>query len=84
VGHNSHRGNWSKQIKAGRPLLAGGMNGDYWDSVALIIFEAVSEEEAETVVKKDPAVTAHVFRTQVRPMDVHWLTNKFQPGAETC
>ncbi len=47
---DAHSEYWSKQRKAGRALLAGGMNGDYWDNVAFM----------------------------------HWLTNKFQPGAETC
>ncbi len=34
------------------------MNGDHGDNVALIIFEAASREEAETIVKNDPAVKA--------------------------
>jgi uncharacterized protein YciI len=74
----------SKQSKAGRALLAGGMNGDYGDNVALIIFEAAPQVEAEAIVKDDPAVKAYVFQAQVRSMDVHWLTNKVQPGVEDC
>jgi uncharacterized protein YciI len=79
-----HAEYWSKQLKAGRAILAGGMDGDYWDNVALIVFEADSLEQAEALAKNDPAVKAYVFQAQVRPFDVHWLTNKFQPGTETC
>lgn len=68
---------WEDQLKAGRAILAGGMSGDYWDNVALIIFEASSLAEAETIVKNDPAVKAYVFQAQVRPFDVHFVTNKF-------
>ena len=30
----AHGEYWSKQLKAGRALLAGGMKGDYWDNAA--------------------------------------------------
>jgi uncharacterized protein YciI len=80
----AHSEYWGKQLKAGRAILAGGMSGDYWDNVALIIFEAASTEEAESLAKNDPAVKAYAFQAQVRPFDVFWLTNKFQPGAEAC
>jgi uncharacterized protein YciI len=81
---DAHAEYWSKQLKQGRAILAGGMNGDYWDNVALIVFEAGSLEEAEALAKNDPAVKAYAFQAQVRPFDVHWVTNKFQPGMEVC
>jgi uncharacterized protein YciI len=81
---DAHVEYWSKQLKDGRAILAGGMNGDYWDNVALIIFEAASLEEAEALAKNDPAVKGYAFQAQVRPFDVHWVTNKFQAGVEAC
>ena len=58
--------------------MAGGMKGDYWDNVAMIVFEAGSEEEARRIAREDPAVKSYVFQAQVRPFDVSFLTNKFQ------
>jgi uncharacterized protein YciI len=75
AGHGRY---WETQLKAGRAVLAGGMKGDFWDNVALIIFEAGSEAEAQEIVKNDPAVKAYVFQAQVRPFDVHFITNKHQ------
>jgi uncharacterized protein YciI len=69
---------WSKQLKAGRAILAGGMKGDYWDNAALIVFEAASQAEADQIVKDDPAVRAYVFQAQVRPFDVSFVSNKYQ------
>lgn len=80
----AHSQYWSKQLKEGRAILAGGMDGNYWDNVAMVIFEASSQQEAEALAKNDPAVKTYVFQAQVRPFDVHWLTNKFQPGAQVC
>jgi hypothetical protein len=40
-------------------ILAGGMNGDYWDNVAMIIFEASSQDEAKTLAKYDCAAKAY-------------------------
>jgi len=74
AGHGQY---WDKQLKEGRAILAGGMKGDYWDNVALIVFEAESEAKAQEIVKNDPAVKAYVFQAQVRPFDVHYVTNKF-------
>jgi uncharacterized protein YciI len=74
AGHGKY---WSEQLKAGRAILAGGMKGDYWDNVALIIFEAKSVEEAEQIVKEDPAVKAYVFQAQVRPFDVRFISDKY-------
>ena len=51
AGHGEY---WQKQLKDGHALLAGGMKGDYWDNVALIVFEA----EPNEIVKNDPAVKA--------------------------
>jgi len=74
----AHGEYWQKQLKEGRAVLAGGMKGDYWDNVAMIIFEAGSEAEAQQIAKNDPAVKAYVFQAQVRPFDVHFITNKFE------
>lgn len=38
----SHGKYWEDQLKQGRAILAGGMKGEYWDNVALIVFEAES------------------------------------------
>ena len=75
---SEHGKYWSKQLRAGRALLAGGMKGDFWDNAALIVFEAGSQAEAEQIVKDDPAVHAYVFQAQVRPFDVSFLSNKYQ------
>lgn len=74
---SEHSQYWHEQLRQGRAILAGGMGGDYWDNTALIVFEAASETEAEAIVAADPAVKAYVFQAQVRPFDVHFLTNKF-------
>ena len=73
----AHGKYWSEQLKAGRAILAGGMKGDYWDNVALIVFKAKSLEEAERIVKSDPAVKAYVFQAQVRPFDVQFISDKY-------
>src|SRR5579871_1536238 len=80
-GHSMY---WAQQLKAGHAITAGAMDGDYWDNVALIVFEAASSEEAESIVRADPAVRAHVFQAQVRPFNVFWLTNKFDPHTLVC
>lgn len=74
---SAHSQYWAQQLRQGRALFAGGMNGDYWDNVALIVFEAGSQSEAEAIVASDPAVKSYVFQAQVRPFDVHFMTNKF-------
>jgi hypothetical protein len=43
----AHAEYWSKQLKAGRAILAGGRDDDYWDNVALIVFETDSLEQAK-------------------------------------
>ena len=73
-----HSRYWNEQLANGRAILAGGMNGEYWDNVALIVFEAASQAEAEAVVASDPAVKAFVFQAQVRPFDLTFITNKFE------
>jgi uncharacterized protein YciI len=78
-----HSRYWKEQLRQGRAILAGGMNGDYWDNVALIIFEAGSQAEADAIVANDPAVKAYVFQAQARPFDIHFLTNKFDPNPAT-
>ncbi len=75
-GHSKY---WAEQLKSGKALLAGGMKGDYWDNVAMIIFEAGSEAEAQQIVKGDPAVKAYVFQAQVRPFDVSYISDKYGP-----
>lgn len=76
-----HSRYWKEQLRQGRAILAGGMDGDYWDNVALIIFEATSQAEADAIVTNDPAVKAYVFQAQARPFDVHFITNKFDTAA---
>jgi len=73
-----HSRYWNEQLANGRAILAGGMNGEYWDNVALIVFEAASQAEAEAIVAADPAVKAFVFQAQVRPFDMSFITNKFE------
>ena len=73
----AHGEHWAKQLAEGRAILAGGMDGDYWDNVALIVFEAESEEQAQKIAKADPAVKAYVFQAQVRPFGVSFVTNKY-------
>ncbi|MBI3716517.1 MAG: hypothetical protein HY255_11035 [Betaproteobacteria bacterium] len=73
----AHGEYWAKQLAEGRAILAGGMDGDYWDNVAMIVFEAESEEQAQKIVKADPAVKAYVFQAQVRPFGVSFITNKY-------
>lgn len=77
AGHSEY---WEKQLGEGHALLAGGMKGDYWDNVAMIVFEAESEAKAKEIVQADPAVKAYVFQAQVRPFDVLFLSNKYQRG----
>ena len=74
---------WKDQLRQGHAILAGGMNGDYWDNVALIIFEAGSQAEADAIVANDPAVKAYVFQAQARSFDVHFITNKFDAASAT-
>jgi uncharacterized protein YciI len=74
---SAHSKYWQAQLKSGHAILAGGMNGDYWDNVALIVFEASSLSEAQQMVKDDPAVKAYVFQAQVREFDLQWVSNKF-------
>ena len=74
---SGHSAYWAKQLGQGRAILAGGMKGDYWDNVAMIVFEAESEEQAQQIVKADPAVKAYVFQAQVRPFDVSFITDKY-------
>ena len=74
AGHGAY---WQKQLQEGRALLAGGMKGDYWDNVAMIVFEAADQVEAERIVKDDPAVKAYVFQAQVRQFDVNFISNKY-------
>jgi uncharacterized protein YciI len=75
AGHGEY---WQTQLRKGRAVLAGGMKGDSWDNVALIILEAGSEAEAQEIVNNDPAVKAYVFQAQVRPFDIHFITNKYR------
>ena len=78
---SAHAAYWQEQLKAGRALLGGGMKGDYWDNMALIVFEAASQQEADALVAADPAVKAFVFQAQARPFDVHFISNKVSAGA---
>lgn len=73
----AHGEYWAKQLSEGKAILAGGMEGDYWDNAAVIIFEAESLEQAQQIAKADPAVKAYVFQAQVRPFGVSFITNKY-------
>jgi uncharacterized protein YciI len=68
---------WNDQRAAGRAVFAGGMSGDYWDNVALIILDVPTEAEAKALVAADPAVKAYVFQAQVRPFDTSWVSTKY-------
>jgi uncharacterized protein YciI len=76
----AHGEYWKQQLGAGHAILAGGMKGGYGGNVALIIFEANSPEEAQEIVKNNPAVKAYLFQSQVRPFDVHCITDKHKPA----
>ena len=76
---SAHSAYWQEQLKAGRALFSGGMNGDYWDNMAMIVFEAGSQEEADALVAADPAVKAFVFQAQARPFDIRFISNKYSP-----
>jgi uncharacterized protein YciI len=77
---NGHVRYWNDQRAAGRALVAGGMNGDYWDNVAVIILDVATEAEAKALVAADPAVKAYVFQAQVRPFDTQWISTKYFDG----
>ena len=77
---SAHASYWQEQLKAGHALVGSGMKGDYWDNMALIIFEAASQQEADALVAADPAVKAFVFQAQARPFDVHFISNKYSAG----
>jgi uncharacterized protein YciI len=72
---------WNEQRAAGRAVFAGGMNGDYWDNIALIILDVATEAEAKALVAADPAVKAYVFQAQVRPFDTSWVSTKYFENA---
>lgn len=74
AGHSKY---WQERLAAGQALFAAGMQGDYWDNVAFIVFEAPSIEKAREIVAADPAVKAYVFEAQVRPLDVHFISDKY-------
>jgi hypothetical protein len=59
-GHGKY---WRQKLVEGVAILAGGMDGDYWDNNAQIIFRAVDKAA-------DPAVKAYVFQAQVRPYNI--------------
>ena len=77
-GHGKY---WNDQRAAGRAVFAGGMSGDYWDNVAIIILDVPTEAEAKTLVAADPAVKAYVFQAQVRPFDTSWVSTKYFEGS---
>ena len=68
-GHSSY---WHHMRDSGKAPIAAGMGGNYWDNVAFIIFQAPSLAEAERIMRDDPAIKAHVFQGQVRPITVLW------------
>lgn len=64
---------WAAERDAGRAVLAGGMGGDHWDNVALIVIRAPSLAAAQARVAADPAVRSYVFQADVRPFDISWV-----------
>jgi hypothetical protein len=66
-----------RSTRAGRAVITGGMNGDDWDNVALIILDVATEAEAKALVAADPPIKAYVFQAQVRPFDTGWVSTKF-------
>jgi uncharacterized protein YciI len=73
---------WADQLRKGRVLMTGAMGGDYWDNVAMVLLDATSEGEAKQIASGDPAVKAYVFQAQVRPFEIHAITNKFGAGSQ--
>jgi hypothetical protein len=67
LGHVTY---WSEQFDRGTVVLTGGMGGDYWDNVALIVLNVADRAEADALIAGDPAVKAFVFPAQVRPFTV--------------
>jgi hypothetical protein len=76
---SGHGRYWDEQRRAGRAILAGGMKGEYWDNVAMIVFRARTAAQADSMVANDPAVRAHVFQSQVRGFDVSWIGQATPP-----
>jgi hypothetical protein len=68
-GHSTY---WHHLRDVGKAPVAAAMGGKYWDNVAFIIFQAPSLAEAERTMHGDPAIKAHVFEGQVRPITVFW------------
>lgn len=66
-GHGKY---WRQKLADGVAIMAGGMDGDYWDNNAQIIFRASDKAAAEAIVAADPAVKAYVFQAQVRPYNI--------------
>ena len=77
VALGEHSKYWAKKLGDGHAIFAGGMKGEYWDNAAIIVIEAESEEQAQQIVKEDPAVKAYVFQAQVRPFDVSYISDKY-------
>ena len=74
AGHSNY---WKEKLAEGHALMAAGMDGDYWDNAAFIVFEAASLDEARAIAAADPAVKAYVFQAQVRPLTVHFISDKY-------
>ncbi len=74
VALDGHGKYWRQQLADGVAIMAGGMDGDYWDNSAQIIFRAADRTTAEAIVAADPAVKAYVFQAQVRPYNILFQT----------
>lgn len=73
---NGHMVYWHQKLTENIAIMAGGMDGDYWDNTAQIIFRAPDRAAAEAIVAADPAVKAYVFQAQVRPFNISFISNK--------
>jgi uncharacterized protein YciI len=80
----AHQKYWQEQLKIGRTLVGGGIKGDCGsdcgNSVAMVVFEAATPQDAETIAANDPAVRARIFDVRVQPFDVNFVSNKYSAG----
>lgn len=73
---------WDDQWNAGKVIMTGGMGGEYGDNVARIVLNVTDGDEAEAIVRGDPAVRKHVFQVQIRPFTVHRVEVPFEDPAD--
>lgn len=76
----AHSQYWKQKQMEGSVILAGGMDGDYWDNSAQIIFRAPDKAAADAIVAADPAVKAYAFQAQIRPFTISILPSNSSSG----